>query len=344
MNLFAIFLLSNLNFLFDEKNQNIFCIFEKISLKKNKMRRKKKDLFFLLRCHRFTYNFLKNASDQYRLVTPSYDKIQSLLYEKVCFEEECNLENDLKDIDHIAFRTFQSDGGIQKVQNILEDAYEERDSYDFTEKHLKAKWFSPKIKKYPRIFVSELIEDDITKESKNIIQKYTKSSKLLIDKEQNIHLFDGVSNGDVLWGPISYEDYQRLADESEYAAWKLVNGNTINHKTIPVHKLDKYGTMDSFICMLEKNGIQITDTPKIKESNDQLLLQATCFPDQMDFPFKEGIKTVSGPNVEFIDRKPLSMYNKIRIPFVTDFHRKEGFEVENANKIFNSTNRIEKFQ
>lgn len=39
------------------------------------------------------------------------------------------------------------------------------------------------------------------------------------------------------WATPALADWEALAEESEYAAWVLVNGYALNHTTITVHRL-----------------------------------------------------------------------------------------------------------
>ena len=42
-----------------------------------------------------------------------------------------------------------------------------------------------------------------------------------------------------LWNSISFEKYEALRKESEYAGWLYVNGFTVNHFTVSVTHLKK---------------------------------------------------------------------------------------------------------
>ena len=39
------------------------------------------------------------------------------------------------------------------------------------------------------------------------------------------------------WGQVDWQDYADLAEISEYASWVLINGYSLNHATVSVHRL-----------------------------------------------------------------------------------------------------------
>ena len=39
------------------------------------------------------------------------------------------------------------------------------------------------------------------------------------------------------WGEVDWRDYADLAEVSEYASWVLINGYSLNHATVSVHRL-----------------------------------------------------------------------------------------------------------
>src|SRR5690349_13146782 len=82
--------------------------------------------------------------------------------------------NDIEN-DHIAFRTMGVPNlGIQSLEKIfLHYGYDKRDAYFFPEKKLNAFWYAPPVPQFPRIFISELRVNDLSKESQDIIRNYT---------------------------------------------------------------------------------------------------------------------------------------------------------------------------
>jgi hypothetical protein len=264
--------------------------------------------------------------------------IQAMIKEGIIKRPE-DIEN-----DHIAFRTMGVPQlGIKSFEKIfLHYGYEKRDPYFFAAKKLDAFWYSPPSPKYPRIFVSELRVNDLTQEAKDIIKSYTDEVKR--DPVDEIDLDDAkqVDNflHKALWRLPTWEDYQRLASESEYAAWVIYNRYYLNHFTISAHNLPSgYDTIATFNDFLEKHGFKLNDSGgKIKKAPDGLLLQSSTVAEMIEAEFAGGEKhSISGSYVEFAERLVLPQFRHLSKPEIKREHRREGFEAGNADKIFEST-------
>jgi hypothetical protein len=264
--------------------------------------------------------------------------IQAMIKEGIIKRPE-EIEN-----DHIAFRTMGVPQlGIKSFEKIfLHYGYEKRDSYFFAAKKLDAFWYSPPSPKYPRIFVSELRVNDLTQEAQDIIKSYTDEVKR--DPVDEIDLDDAkqVDNflHKALWRLPTWEDYQRLASESEYAAWVIYNRYYLNHFTISVHNLPSgYDTIATFNDFLEKHGFKLNDSGgKIKKAPDGLLLQSSTVAEMIEAEFAGGEKhSISGSYVEFAERLVLPQFRHLSKSEIKREHRREGFEAGNADKIFEST-------
>ncbi|KAJ8457954.1 hypothetical protein OPV22_030880 [Ensete ventricosum] len=250
--------------------------------------------------------------------------------------------------DHFAFRTFGVDGyGIDSMAKIfLYFGYKPREELRFRAKKLKALWFAPPDTGYsengtgvhgplPRIFISELLVDQLSYQSQEVIRKYIKGHGYE-------HAALASTLGCLTWEKPSYSDYQLLSRESEYAAWTLVNGYALNHVTISTHRLKSHiRKIDSFNQYIEANGFKLNSEGGIlKVSPDGLLLQSSTVADTIPFDFADGV-TESAPcsYIEFAERLLLPEYKNILDEEVKEFHRRDGFEVGNADKIFESTSR-----
>jgi hypothetical protein len=246
--------------------------------------------------------------------------------------------------DHIAFRTMGVPQlGIKSFEKIfLHYGYEKRDPYFFAAKKLDAFWYSPPSPKYPRIFVSELRVKDLSEEAQRIITSYTDEVKS--DPVDSLDLDDGKAVDEflheALWSLPTWSDYQRLASESEYAAWVIYNRYYLNHFTISVHNLPAgYDTVATFNTFLEAHGFKLNDSGgKIKKSPDGLLLQSSTVAEMIDAAFAGGEKhKISGSYVEFAERLVLPQFSHLGKKDIKREHRREGFEAGNADKIFEST-------
>src|SRR5690606_31501395 len=104
--------------------------------------------------------------------------------------------------DHIAFRTLGVKHlGIASFEKIfLALGYSKRDYFFFEGKKLDAYWYAPANPIYPRIFVSELRVDDLSKESQDIIYKYTKN--ITKDPVEDLDLSNGKELAEFLQKPL----------------------------------------------------------------------------------------------------------------------------------------------
>ncbi len=246
--------------------------------------------------------------------------------------------------DHIAFRTMGVPQlGIQSFEKIfLHYGYQKRDPYFFAGKKLNAYWYAPPEPQYPRIFVSELRVGDLSDEAQRIIHSYT--DEVTADPADTLNLDNGVEVDAFLHKPLwrtpRYEDFARLAEESEYAAWVMYNRYYLNHFTVTIHNLpDGYNTIADFNAFLERNGFKLNDSGgKAKASADGKLIQSSTVAEMMEAEFAGGMKyNISGSYVEFAERKPLDEFAHIPYTQLKREQRREGFEAANADKIFEST-------
>lgn len=249
--------------------------------------------------------------------------------------------------DHFAFRTFGIDGyGIDSIAKFFLDfGYTRREELRFPAKKLKALWFAPPSYDtgsyfggpLPRIFISELLVDEMSPQSQEVIKKYIKNSG-----NGNKYASLASTLGCLTWETPSYSDYQQLARESEYAAWTLVNGFSVNHVTISVHRLKSHiGNIKSLNQFIEDQGYKLNSEGGIlKVSPDGLLLQSSTVADSRIFNFSDGVsEPVPCSYIEFAERLILPQYTKLTNEEVKEFHRRDGFEVGNADKIFESTSK-----
>ena len=244
--------------------------------------------------------------------------------------------------DHIAFRTMGVPQlGLRSLERIfVHYGYQKRAPYFFQSKKLDAFWYAPPGPQYPRIFVSELRVSDLSEQAQRIIHSYT--DEVQHDPVDDLDLDDGeavdrfLHSG--LWRLPSWEDYSRLLEESEYAAWVIYNRYYLNHFTISVHNLPPPNdSVEDFNIFLEGLGVKLNDAGgKIKVSPDGLLLQSSTVAQMVEAEFSGGERHwIAGSYVEFAERKVLPEY--AGLDRVERQHRRDGFEAGNADKIFEST-------
>lgn len=251
---------------------------------------------------------------EYSSLTPSASKILEFFRSK-----GENVEN-----DHVAFRTLNDKRiNIDKVsQLLLELGYKEGGEYHFPEKKLYAKHFFHPLDNHPKVFISQLLVEEFSKE----LQQTMKG----IINEIDFDIIDELTflTGGRLWGKPSYETYKKLANESEYAAWFYLYGYIANHFTVDVNKLESYKTLEEVNnSLIESNYTLNSSGGLIKGGEKVYLEQSSTMADKKDYEFKEGKYSVPSCFYEFAYRYPLENGELFG-----------GFVASSANKIFESTN------
>ncbi|MGN5954590.1 DUF1338 domain-containing protein [Sphingobacterium lactis] len=282
---------------------------------------------------------LNDLFEHYRRNVADVDKITKALLERQVVSSQEEIVN-----DHIAFRTLGVPNlGLASFEKIfLSFGYKKMDYFYFEGKKLDAYWYAPADPAYPRIFVSELRVKELSKEAQEIIQKYTKS--ITSDPVDQIDLKNGEEVAaflqEPLWDLPTSSEYETLLAESEYAAWVIYNRYYLNHYTISIHELkDGYNTLEEFNAFLESIGVKLnTSGGKIKTSEDGLLRQSSTVSALYDAKFADG-KTlpIAGSYVEFAERSVLPQFKDLPKDQIEPKHRRDGFETNNADKIFEST-------
>ena len=252
--------------------------------------------------------------------------------------------------DHIAFRTMGVPQlGIRSLEKIfLHCGYEQRDAYFFAGKKLDAFWYSPPEPHYPRVFISELRVNDLSDDAQRLITSYT--GEVQSDPVDSLDLDDGAAVDQFLhrglWRTPTWDDFQRLSDESEYASWVIYNRYYLNHFTISVHNLPApYNTVAALNAWLKSIGVRLNDAGgEIKTSPDGLLIQSSTVAELVQAEFDDGkgglvAQMIPGSYVEFAERRVLPEFQHLPAEQIQRQHRRDGFEAANADKIFESTYR-----
>jgi len=280
---------------------------------------------------------------RYRERVPDVAAIINTLINESIIQAAEDIEN-----DHIAFRTLGVPHlGIASLEKIfLHFGYTRRDYYNFSAKKLDAYWYAPPEPEYPRIFISELRVPELSTEAQRIVHAYT--SEVIGDPVDRLNLDNGLEVDGFLhmplWRTPTWDEFQQLQQESEYAAWVIYNRYYLNHFTISVHNLPAgYNTIEQFNVFLEAHGFKLNDSGgKAKKSPDGKLIQSSTVAQMVDADFADGLggmvtKQIPGSYVEFAERKVLDTYSHLPAERIIREHRREGFEAGNADKIFEST-------
>jgi hypothetical protein len=253
--------------------------------------------------------------DQYIQVTPQAHSIHALFNERG--EDVVN--------DHVAFRTFDVKGfDLDRATELLATlGYETFDSYTFPDKHLRAKAFwVPDDSSAPKIFFSELIRAELDEEAQTIINELTRGL------EGELTLFD--LTGCYPFHKPTLDQYQNLANTSEYAGWLSTMGYQANHFTVNVNALQTLESVEEVIELLLEHQYQLNEVGgRIKGTPADLLVQASTIADQKTFEFSDGaVSAIPSCFYEFAHR-----FND------SNGQLFQGFVPNNANAIFESTDR-----
>lgn len=224
--------------------------------------------------------------------------------------------------DHVAFRTFA--GGplaLERLErHILELGYAPHEDYYFEQKHLHARAYL--CAGSPRVFLSELLIDELSPEAQTLIGQCTSSLQPSPGDER-------VFYAGRLWPALRHADYLALAKESEYAAWLCALGLRANHFTVSVNALRTLSDIQAVLDFVERRGYAINNAGgRVKGSASVHLEQGSTLADRRPIDFDDGTFEVPTCYYEFALRHPLA-----------DGTLYDGFVSQSADKIFESTHR-----
>jgi len=226
--------------------------------------------------------------------------------------------------DHIAFRTFYDTRINVDVlaRPFLKAGYEQKGYYIFEDKHLTAKHYEHTTSAdAPRVFISQLMTDHFSPELQSVVKECAARvpDELAFSSEL---IFAGN-----VWGPPSYETYEILRRESEYAAWLYVYGFVTNHFTVSINSLHKLNTILKVNQFLKDKGYILNSAGgEIKGTPSELLEQSSTKAGILPVEFVEGTFEIPSCYYEFAYRYPDS-----------DGKLYSGFIAKSADKIFEST-------
>ncbi len=250
--------------------------------------------------------------NNYLEVTPSALKIHDLL----------STGDDLIN-DHVAYRTFN----IAKVNmNKLADhlialGYKECGEYHFEAKKLYAKHYEHSDSTLPKVFISELLVEKFPQAIQDIIAKMVDAVDANATNKSSF-LYSGTH-----W-QVSYDDYQTLLAESEYAAWMAAWGYRANHFTVSINHLENFDDIANVNTAVKNGGFSLnTSGGEIKGDKTVMLEQSSTIADKAEVAFTDQTVLIPSCFYEFAKRYPLAngkLYT--------------GFVAASADKIFESTN------
>ncbi len=237
------------------------------------------------------------------------------------------LENEGETVqnDHIALRTLNLPHlGIEALSKFFKNqGYKEAGDYIFKDKKLYAKHYEHPDTTLPKIFISELELEKVSPKVRKIMEAC--GEKVTASR---VEAKDFTMCGRP-W-EMSFETYEELAKESEYASWVAAFGFRPNHFTVNVNALKKFQDLNKLNSFVEKLGHRLNQSGGvIKGSPEVYLEQSSTMAENIPVKFSEGTFDIPGCYYEFAKRYALpngKLY--------------QGFVAKSADKIFESTNKM----
>lgn len=219
-------------------------------------------------------------------------------------------------IDHIAFRTFnthtgEQPEGIRAIRHILNFLdYKPASKYSFKKKKLNAVHFEHPDKTFPKIFVSQLEVSELPEWAQQMINESVhNTSYRLTDK--SIELLRILEKNDVLpteaaeyliedlvkyfrrpWNIPLKEYVLKINDVSQYGAWVLLHGNSVNHFAVFTNQqaVNEWPNLEKTCIALVEAGIPMKNVIE-GEPGSKLRQSATL-------AAKEEVKIIEEGGVE----------------------------------------------
>ncbi len=249
----------------------------------------------------------------YTAINPQAQAIHRLLHDR----------GDVVLNDHIALRTFAGPAGLEHLARpFLTAGYRHGGSYRFIRKRLRAHHYDPPQPQLPKVFISELLVDELTNDARTTI------ADLVAQIPHNAITSPTFCNCGRPWAPVAQSTYEALRRESEYAAWMAAFGYRANHFTVSANALRSVASLAELCSILEAAGFVLNHSGGvIKGTADIGLEQASTLAAPTSVPFADGPLSIPGCYYEFALRHPVG--GELFSGFVSD----------SADRLFESTDR-----
>ncbi len=260
-------------------------------------------------------------------------------------------------IDHIAFRTFnahtgEQPEGIRAIRHILNFlGYKPAAKYSFPKKKLKAAHFEHPDECLPKIFVSQLDVNELPEWAQKAINNTVNNTTYLIT-DKSIELLRILEENGVLpseaaeylinnlmqyfrraWNIPLKEDVLKLNDISQYGAWVLLHGNSVNHFAVLTNyqNIPEWPDLEITAKALAEAGIQMMEHIE-GESGGKLRQIAThAVKEEVKVKGDSGIESMTWTYAYFeLAQRNYVEENGKQILF-------NGFMGEQANHLFDMT-------
>lgn len=221
-------------------------------------------------------------------------------------------------IDHVAFRTLKTHtgeqpDGISDIRHIIKCfGYQPAGKYSFHKKKISAIHFEHPDKTLPRFFVSQLEVEKYPPWAQKLINETVKDTPYLLS-DNGIELLNRLCDDGQLtteaaflledelmnyftrpWRAPLKETVLKLNDISQYAAWVLLHGNSVNHFAASINhqNVPAWPDLETTARMLDSKGIPMKEIPE-GEKNSILQQTATqAVKEEVEVIGEDGIEKI----------------------------------------------------
>jgi 2-oxoadipate dioxygenase/decarboxylase-like protein len=236
--------------------------------------------------------FLEELWNSYTRITPSAGAISDLF----------SHWGEMVRNDHISIRTF-NDPRINvtiMARPFTDKGYKQSEKYWFEGKAVRVASFGhPDQPELPAVFIIELKLEAFSKALQETVFNTLRDTPRGIFNEPDLILRGRI------WGMPSYDIYETIRQESEYAAWVYVFGFCVNQFAVSVNALRNFGSLQQVNTFLQSNGFCLnTAGGLIKGGPDELMEQSATLADRVNVHFREGNFMIPGCDYAFALRYP----------------------------------------
>jgi hypothetical protein len=229
--------------------------------------------------------------------------------------------------------------------------YSTANCYEFPDKHFSSIHYQHPNPQFPKLFITQLKTWELSQRARAIIQKSIKThlphlSDANLASLYNLEKASQAERTRLLrlvvryfaelpWDLPQKKDVLELDQESQFAAWVLVNGYDVNHFTASInsHGVDSLIDIDKTVAEMREAGIPMKKD--IEGEKGTKLRQSSTESQIVNVPVKDGTRTAEIPWTYAyfeIAERPL-----LKNPVTGQMERFEGFLGGQATHLFDMT-------
>jgi hypothetical protein len=252
--------------------------------------------------------------------------------------------------DHVAFRTIAAQrpwSGLAAVARPFEAlGYTAAATYRFPEKNLSSIHLAPPSPELPKVFVSELRTWELPPRARRIALGACAKAKPVLNDDALAALHSCatlsasrrtalmkrlLAHFDRLWPVPAKADVAALERASQFGAWVLLHGNSVNHFTasIDAHGVESLGDIEKTVAALKAAGVPMK--PEIEGAPGSRLRQSSTQAVVLPTPMRVGARSAAVPWT-------YAYFELAERPLI-DGRRFEGFLGGQATNLFEMTRR-----